>query len=265
MIHLAACLCFKNSSSYLAEWLAYYRALGVERFYLYDNGSSDDYLRIIRPYLERGLAVLKVWPGRAQQEVIYQHCLYTRRDEAEWIAFPDDDEFFYPTLDADLPSALQRFEAHAGVAASWFLFGSSHHQARPPGLVIESYTWRCTQPDTHVKCVVRPKRVRGPLYIGHAFICEPGFDVVDEHQRPVTDCPHTHASGDILRLNHYATKSLSELRERRMRPRADSGKVTEHPLELWEFWARDWNQVEDRGILRFAPAVHAVLREMTAR
>ena len=57
MVELAVCLCFKDSASYLAEWLAFYRAVGVDRFYLYDNGSTDDYRPIVEPYIERGLAV----------------------------------------------------------------------------------------------------------------------------------------------------------------------------------------------------------------
>lgn len=262
MVKLAACLCFKNSAPYLAEWLAYYRALGVERFYLYDNDSTDDLRPIVKPYIDRGLATLRSWSGKAQQEIIYQHCLLAHQEEAEWIAFMDDDEFLYPALDPDLPTALDRYDAHAGVAANWLLFGSSHHETRPGGLVIESYTWRANIIDKQVKCIVRPKRVKGPLYIGHVFVCEPGYNVVDEQGHPVTACPHDHASADVLRLNHYVTKSMEELRARRSRPRADSGKVSEHSLELWEFWARDWNQIEDRGILRFAPKVHAVLEEM---
>lgn len=265
MIDLAACLCFKNSASYLGEWLAFYHALGVQKFYLYDNGSTDSYRPIVQPYLYRGLATLTLWKGAAQQEIIYQHCLCARKHEAKWIAFMDDDEFLWPVVDVDLPAALRQFDAHAGVAAAWFLFGSSHHQTRPLGSVIESYTWRATHPDKHVKCVVRTDRVRGPLYIGHLFVCEPGFQVVDEHHLPVIECPHTTATGDILRINHYATKSMEEVRERRTRPRADNGKISEHPLSMWEYWAENWNQTEDRGILRFADRMHAVLKEFAPK
>lgn len=261
MITLGACLCFKNSAAYLAEWLAYYRAVGVERFYLYDNGSTDDYHALVEPYLRRGLARLTIWPGVAQQQAMYRHCLDQARGEARWVAFLDDDEFLWPVADRDLPTALQRYEEHAGVAACWCLYGSSHHEKTPPGLVIENYTWRTCYADNHVKCIVCPTRVQGPKYIGHSFACEPGFQVVDERGHHMAAHAAATPSGDFLRVNHYATKSLEEVRTRRARPRADNGQLSEHPLSLWEFWARDWNQMQDVGILRYVPATKAILSE----
>ena len=262
MVELAACLCFKDSASYLAEWLAFYRAVGVERFYLYDNGSTDDYLPVVEPYIGRGLAVLTRWPGSQQQSAIYNDCLNRRRREARWIAFMDDDEFLWPVVDPDLKTAMQRYEEYAGVAACWFLYGSSHYETRPPGLVMERYTWRTSPPrSSHVKCVVSPQRVVAPLYVGHAFTCALGYYVVDEHGRPISEAETATPSGEFLRVNHYATKSLEELRQRRARPRADTGQLTEHSMAQWERWAREWNEVEDREILRFLPKVKAVMEE----
>lgn len=260
---MAACLCFKDSASYLAEWLAFYRAIGVERFYLYDNGSTDEYRPVVQPYIDRRLAVLTKWPGVRQQTAIYQHCLDRGKTEAHWIAFMDDDEFLWPVVDPDLKTAMQRYSAYAGVAACWHLYGSSHHEKRPKGLVIENYTWRTWPPtSSHVKCVVSPQRVIAPLYVGHAFTCAPGYHMVDEHGRPISSAETPRHSGDFLRVNHYATKSLEELKVRRTRPRADNGQVTEHSMSQWEQWAHEWNQVQDQGILRFAPTVKTIMAEL---
>ncbi len=262
MVDLGVCLCFKDSASYLAEWLAFYYTVGARRFYLYNNDSSDEYLPVILPYVDRGLVELKLWTGARQQSAMYQDCLDRHRDDVRWIAFMDDDEFVWPVVDPDLPTAMRRYEAHAGVAVCWFLYGSSHHEKRPNGLVMENYTWRTLPPlSAHFKCVVSPQRVVSPLYIGHAFNPAPSYNIVDEQGRVVTDSQTTTPSGDFLRVNHYVTKSMEELRARRSRPRADNGKVTEHSMEQWEQWAREWNQVEDLGILRFAEAVKQTMRE----
>lgn len=266
MVDVAACLCFKDSATYLAEWLAFYRAVGVDRFYLYDNNSSDNYLPIVQPYIDRGLAVLTRWPGVRQQAAIYQNCLDLRRKEARWIAFMDDDEFLWPVADPDLKTAMARYEAFGGVAACWFLYGSSHHETRPPGLVIENFTWRTWPPlSTHVKCVVSPQRVLSPYSIGHSFTCMAGFQVVDEHKRPMLASETKTPSGDFLRINHYITKSIEELKWRRTRPRADNGEVTEHSMTQWEQWAREWNQVQDHGILKFLPQVKALMEEFSLK
>src|SRR5262249_58542936 len=42
-IGLAVCAIFRDEARYLAEWVSFHRVQGVERFYLYDNRSSDDW------------------------------------------------------------------------------------------------------------------------------------------------------------------------------------------------------------------------------
>ncbi|MDR0485482.1 MAG: glycosyltransferase family 2 protein, partial [Elusimicrobiota bacterium] len=41
----------KNEAPYLKEWIEYHRALGVEKFYIYDNNSSDNTFEILKPYI----------------------------------------------------------------------------------------------------------------------------------------------------------------------------------------------------------------------
>lgn len=266
MREFAVCLCFKDSARYLAEWLAFYRALGADYFYLYDNGSKDHYRKITRPYEQRRVAEVIEWPGVGQQAEAYVNCLHRARGTCKWIAFMDDDEFLWPVVDLDLKIAMRRYEKYAGVAACWHLYGSSFHETPPSGLVIENYTWRTFPPvASHFKCVVRPERVIAPLHVGHAFTCVPGFQIVDEYEKPVSGPETATHSGDFLRVNHYVTKSIEELRMRRARPRADSGKVTEHSLAQWETWAREWNQTEDRGILRYLPAVKRTMEDFAPK
>ena len=62
--YLSACLCFQNAGSYLAEWLGFYAALGVEHFYLYNNESTDDCETVIAPWRAAGAATLIDAPGR---------------------------------------------------------------------------------------------------------------------------------------------------------------------------------------------------------
>ena len=40
--YLAATAIFKNEAAYLAEWIEFYRLIGVEHIYLYDNCSTDN-------------------------------------------------------------------------------------------------------------------------------------------------------------------------------------------------------------------------------
>ena len=93
--YLAACLIYKNHASFLREWLEFHMLVGVERFYLYDNGSTDDHEEVLAPYIEEGIVLLHQWPGAQRQFAAFDHCVETYRNDARWIAFIDVDEFLF--------------------------------------------------------------------------------------------------------------------------------------------------------------------------
>ena len=111
MHYLAACAIYRNEGPYLREWVEFHRLVGVEKFFLYDNSSSDDHREQLAPYVADGCVEVRPWPDEPGQITAYAHCLETRRDQARWIAFIDLDEFlFSPTL-APLPEILARLRA----------------------------------------------------------------------------------------------------------------------------------------------------------
>ena len=86
--YLAACTIYRDAASYLAEWIEFHRLVGVERFFLYDNGSADDHREVLAPYVDEGIAVVHDWPlpfigrrgrGRALPRA-FEHCLGAHRD-----------------------------------------------------------------------------------------------------------------------------------------------------------------------------------------
>jgi hypothetical protein len=171
--------------------------------------------------------------------------------------FCDDDEFLFPVADISLPAALERYERFAGVAVSWMLYGSSGHWTRPRGLVTENYAMRAAAPDHHVKCVVDPARVRRPLVVGHQLECVPGQVIVDETGEPMTGPLHPHPSADVLRINHYLTKSRTEMIERRQRIQVNTGKVSAISIPQWCALETTWNQVRDPIAARYGDRVRA--------
>ncbi len=53
--YLAVCAIAKNEGAYFEEWIEWHRKLGVEKFYIYDNESTDNTKEILAPYVESGL------------------------------------------------------------------------------------------------------------------------------------------------------------------------------------------------------------------
>ena len=89
---------YRNEARYMPEWIEFHRLLGVERFFLFNNRSTDDHLEVLAPYMEEGTVVWHDWPMFPGQREAYEQCLADHRHDARWIAFIDLDEFlFSPT------------------------------------------------------------------------------------------------------------------------------------------------------------------------
>jgi len=257
---LAACLAFRNAAPYLREWLLFHLVVGFEKFYLYDNDSTDnwrDVVESVNRITKTGQPVVEAiaWPGYFQQNAIYDDCIKRAKNEVKWLAFIDDDEFLYPSADDRLVDILDHFDEFAGVAACWYLFGSSGNIYAADGLITERFTRRCALPDQHVKCVVQPARVIRAIAGGHQFEPAPGFAMVDENKNLMSGALTSAPTANLLRVNHYLVKSIEELVERRTSRDIGYGDKLKLPLVEWIRLDRGWNQVEDRTASRYHTAM----------
>ena len=236
--YLSACTIYRDAASYLAEWIEFHRLMGVERFFLYDNGSTDGHRDVLAPYESDGTAVVHDWPmpfvGHRGRGLALRHafddCLRTHRDDSRWIAFLDIDELLFSPGGDPLPRLLPDYEEYPGLCVSRAEFGSSGHQARPPGLVIENYVHRRrVKPDdwVPVKCIVDPHRTTVSLS-PHTFLYGSGAPV-DEEGRPVDQLDSRGlkpVSWSRFRIHHYWSKSQEEL-EHKSRTWEDLGAPRE--------------------------------------
>ena len=266
--YLSICLAYKNEAPYLREWIEFHRAVGAERFFLYNHASTDDHREALAPYVEDGIVVLEDWPDvPAVQTDMYNRCLEQHRDKARWIAFIDMDEFLFSPTGRPLPEVLAEYEEWPGVVANWALYGSSGHRTRPPGLVIESYLWRNDDPDQPrnrlYKCIVDPGRVSRCLD-PHSFEFTEGT-MVDERKHPVTGQFTERPLWSRLRINHYMTRSEEETILKYARGRgSDAVKMRGGTPPLEDLHDRLHHKRDD-ALLGYAPAVSRALSEMTAR
>jgi hypothetical protein len=255
--YLSVCAIFLNEAPYLREWIEFHRLVGVERFYLYDHGSDDGGARILEPYVEEGTVVLHDWRHlfpRGQMPA-YDHSLSEYAGDSRWIAFIDLDEFLFSPTGRLLSDVLTEFEEFPAVAVNWAVFGTSGHRVRPAGLVIESYLSRAKSFRRTYKNIVDPRRAvrcRDP----HHFVYREGEVPVDERKQPVTEWQREVATLDVLRINHYHTKSEEELRRKWATPQATDGELRpQERIEKTELF----NAVKDETILAYLPGLRRAL------
>jgi Glycosyltransferase family 92 len=257
--YLSICACLGFDAPYLREWIEFHRLVGVERFFLYNNGDRHAQRELLASYVEQGTVVLHDWPEFPPVFSAYEHCLRTHGRESRWIAFIDTDEFLFSPLDQPLPAVLADYEQWPAVGVNWAMFGTSGHRSRPAGLVIDSYRRRTTDPaiNRHVKSIVDPARTDPYCDNPHYFFYKNGAAAVDENRNPLEGPLSDTVSVTRLRINHYWTRSEEEATAKFARNRADDGSIREPP----DFAALDQNlnAEPDDTITAYVPALRSVL------
>jgi hypothetical protein len=92
--YISICLLAKNENDYINEWLEWHLNLGVEHFYIYDNDSTIPLINSInKDFLQYCTIIDFPSPRKHTQKEAYKHCLDNYKQDNEWIAFIDGDEF----------------------------------------------------------------------------------------------------------------------------------------------------------------------------
>lgn len=247
--YLSIVAIMRNEAPYLPEWLAFHQTVGVEHFYLYDNGSTDGSADVAR--LAGGDAVTIVnWPGRLRQLEAYGDALVGLCGETQWAAFIDLDEFLFSTSYLPLPAVLREFEALPAVGACWAIFGTSDIREPQPS-VLDAYRRRAVAEDSrhrHVKSIVQPDLVPAQVPANpHVFRCK----TFDTELRTLDGAFAREVTWSLLRVNHYWSKSIAEARAKEKVPRADTGEMRSGLCD------EAMNAVGDEWILPYLPLVEA--------
>ena len=243
--YLAICAIAKNEGAYFKEWIEWHKDLGVEKFYIYDNESSDNTKEILVPYVELGLVEYRLFPGAKQQLPAYDDCLEKHRLNVRWIAFIDLDEFIVPIKDKTIPEFLKQFEKFSVVEINWLIYGSGGAKEKTEGTVMERFKHHSIPNhvlNRHVKSIVNPRRVFS--FTGCHEAARLSGCAADSHGKRIKKHFHNREpQQEIIRINHYAVKSYEEFLEKRARGRGRSLV----PRKMHYFDRFDLNDTKETG------------------
>lgn len=222
--YLSLVVIIKNEAPYIREWVSYYILNGVDRFYIYDNESTDNPAEVLKDYIESGKVVLINCPGKAKQMPVYNDALSRYRYKTRWLMIVDADEFFVTQDGSKISDFLKDYENYAALAVNWVMYDSNGHVKRPEGLVIENYKTVHGLPNPknlHVKSIVNPRKVKmcvNPHYCEY----KKDFYAVNENFEKVIGPVTEMQSVSKIRVNHYYCKSYEEYEAKVNRGLADS-------------------------------------------
>lgn len=258
---LAVVAIAKNEAFYIREWIAYYKAVGVTKIYLYDNESEDQLLDTVRDFMEEGTVVYNYFPGKSRQLEAYNDAVKKYGGTARYMAFVDCDEFLVPTADRPLPEVVSELLLQVpnagGLGVNWALYGSSGFEKRQTGLITATYLQRGEDfawQNFHVKTIVNPRLVKDyisphfPLYVTGAW----SVDSKGHRQRLWYN--HDVDFG-MIRCNHYFCKSREEFAAKQSRGMADR----QEKYDFHKFEEYDLNEKRDDNMLRYVEGIKRFL------
>lgn len=211
--NLAIGTIFKNEAPYLEEWINHYLERGAEHFYLINDFSTDDYLEILKPYIDAKLVTIfdvkvnLIFVNR--QYVIYNNFFNLIKNDIKWFIVCDIDEYIWSPVDKNFSLGLSLMEKDniSIYYPASILFGSNGHIKQPKNIV-QSFTKRQNIDEKAVNFI--------KSYLQTKYICltseveEFGIHVCNmkknSSKKEFYQDPYL-LNSSIFRLNHYRLQS----------------------------------------------------------
>lgn len=250
----------KNEAPYIKEWIEFHKLVGFTKFYFYDNESEDNTVDILKPYIDSGLVEYTLIKGKGRQLDAYNDAIAKHKDECRWMAFLDMDEYLMPTkpfekiynVVSELVSKARK--GAAGVGVNWCIYGSSHLERKPKGLISENFIYRGTEKDWgnfHIKTICNPRLVKSYISPHYPIYELGGYSINDSNGKRLWGWFCHDVKWQNLRINHYYCKSKEQYIQKISRGFGD--RVGEYDMK--QFNDYDLNDVKDESMLVYADKV----------
>lgn len=216
----------KNESMNIVEWIEHYEWQGIDHIFLIDNGSSDDTLQKVEPWIKSGFLSCSVEIAPHRQLAHYKKVFNREKikQHFEWLLIADLDEFWYSPK-GSLKQYLTNADRTVDVIYSpWKNFGSSGLDDHPHS-IRKSLIQRCPDSATeNTKWMCRTAAIVSADQIGIHKVY--GVD-------------SSRALFDVfsLCLNHYVIQSKRYFQTVKM-TRGDVASVKFENVRDWDYFLR---------------------------
>ncbi len=228
--NLALAAVVKNEAANIREWIDYHRLLGVDRFYVFDNGSTDDMKGVLKKDIDAGLVVYATVAGEDPRREAYRQAVERAKEECRYLGFVDVDEFLSVTEGTDLIRLLAGLEkanpAFGGLVVQSCEYAADGRKRKPGTLVLENFLWRAAVNPAHLKTInARAKVICNPRkVISFDGQLKPtyvkGCEAVNSRNERVTGPAASRHDWDNVRLNRYAASKVREVYDDSLLPLA---------------------------------------------
>jgi predicted MPP superfamily phosphohydrolase len=225
----------KNEEHYIDEWIDYHIKLGFDDVFIYQN----DWRYIIN----NSNVHITYLDGLDKQWEAYNSFLQKNKEQYDWVAFFDVDEFLVLKQDNNVKNFLKNYSDYNAIGISWVFFGNNNHtDIKDNYSQINRFTKRQIKPDNHVKCIINTK---------HNLVMDihnPNTTWVNVHKEINSGPFSRKPTDDIAQLNHYYCKTIEEFKRKCDRGRADTPFLK---VSYNQYDSRNFNEIEDLTAYNF--------------
>ncbi|PTQ70208.1 glycosyltransferase family 92 protein [Celeribacter persicus] len=257
---IAIVLIVRNEERHIGEWGRFHRKAGVRHFYVYDNGSMDGTL--VQLVAAVGIENVSVIPWHQKlrdgagveihnQVLAYAHAVANFGDQFRWMSFIDVDEFLVPKSAETLPECLMHLEGEVNISLPWHMFGRNGFEEAPEGGIVANYTRRHPDPMSPLKGMCNFKMIVDPCHVTglkvHSIETDGSAESVNDKGVRASASDRKKPgfySADHIQLNHYYTRSNSELQAKIAR----GSNMTQNEADHMRRVMRKVDQIEAESV-----------------
>lgn len=251
--YLSICLVIRVVNPYmLAELLGYYRMVGVDHFYIFDNRSIYDLGELLKGMNDVTLHVHDGMKGQEHVQInLYNFCVKQYREETEYLIFVDDDEFINFKEDFEtIPEVIRKLEEPDGIVLNWIFNGCKSRVRSINEFLIESNDLTDDRFNIQTKGIYRASNIvniENPHWVHYTE----GSRVVDGAGKDVIYRKGYHQldSFPLIWEHHYFIQSVSEFRLK-----CDRGLITKETRRNFDEVIKtnlDYTRVKNTWMLRW--------------
>lgn len=218
----------KNEDNYIQEWIDYHKKVGFDDIFIYQNnwrwsGESEKVHKIN-------------FDGKNLQIVAYNNFLQTYKDQFDWVAFFDVDEFLVLKKHKNIKEFLKDYSDFDAIGINWVLFGNNNHnKVDSEYSLIKRFTKRQSNVNQHIKSIIKMNKNLNMI------IHNPTTFWVNTEKQYKIGPFNVNGSIEVAQINHYFCKTKEEFIEKINRGKADNPSIR----TMDEYEQHNFNEVED--------------------
>lgn len=263
---IAICAAFHDAAPRILEWIAFHRLVGVDRFVLYDLGSTDGTAGLIACSRFGHQATVIPWAHGEGRASPHGDFVANHASRFTWAAFLALEEFLHPLASDTIRALLPRYDGFSAVLLRRVAFATPGPQNRPGQFVIGHYTTRA--PDDSPLHSAAPTLLRTADF-HRVNAAQPGFALTGamcnaRGEAVPADQPDAQGSDDVMVVNCYPATPTGEGRSRfatshLFAAAPSAGANADQRVNAADATAT----VQDRRIVRFIPGLRAMLHDVS--